>query len=213
LTGVQSAETDQGGTFMTISASVVKELRDKTGVGMMECKTALQETGGDMEKAIIYLRERGLASATKKAGRVAADGLVTAYIHAGGKLGVLLEVSCETDFVAKTEAFQSLSKELAMQVAASNPQYVRREEVPTEILQREREIYKAQMGESKKPAEILENIINGKLEKYFEETCLLEQPYIKEPSRKVNALVAETVSKTGENIQVRRFVRYKVGEE
>ncbi len=198
---------------MTISASVVKELRDKTGVGMMECKTALQETGGDMEKAIIYLRERGLASATKKAGRVAADGLVTAYIHAGGKLGVLLEVSCETDFVAKTEAFQSLSKELAMQVAASNPQYVRREEVPTEILQREREIYKAQMGESKKPAEILENIINGKLEKYFEETCLLEQPYIKEPSRKVNALVAETVSKTGENIQVRRFVRYKVGEE
>lgn len=198
---------------MTISASVVKELRDKTGVGMMECKTALQETGGDMEKAIIYLRERGLASATKKAGRVAADGLVTAYIHAGGKLGVLLEVSCETDFVAKTEAFQSLSKELAMQVAASNPQYVRREEVPTEILQREREIYKAQMGESKKPAEILEKIINGKLEKYFEETCLLEQPYIKEPSRKVNALVAETVSKTGENIQVRRFVRYKVGEE
>ena len=153
---------------MTISASVVKELRDKTGVGMMECKTALQETGGDMEKAIIYLRERGLASATKKAGRVAADGLVTAYIHAGGKLGVLLEVSCETDFVAKTEAFQSLSKELAMQVAASNPQYVRREEVPTEILQREREIYKAQMGESKKPAEILEKIINGKLEKYFE---------------------------------------------
>ncbi len=198
---------------MTISASVVKELRDKTGVGMMECKTALQETGGDMEKAIIYLRERGLASATKKAGRVAADGLVTAYIHAGGKLGVLLEVSCETDFVAKTEAFQSLSKELAMQVAASNPQYVRREDVPDEILQREREIYKAQMGESKKPAEILEKIINGKLEKYFEETCLLEQPYIKEPSRKVNALVAETVSKTGENIQVRRFVRYKVGEE
>lgn len=198
---------------MTISASVVKELRDKTGVGMMECKTALQEAGGDMEKAIIYLRERGLASATKKAGRVAADGLVTAYIHAGGKLGVLLEVSCETDFVAKTEAFQSLSKELAMQVAASNPQYVRREEVPAEILQREREIYKAQMGESKKPAEILEKIINGKLEKYFEETCLLEQPYIKEPSRKVNALVAETVSKTGENIQVRRFVRYKVGEE
>lgn len=198
---------------MAISASVVKELRDKTGVGMMECKTALQETGGDMEKAIIYLRERGLASATKKAGRVAADGLVTAYIHAGGKLGVLLEVSCETDFVAKTDAFQNLSKELAMQVAAANPQYVRREEVPPEILQRERDIYKAQMGESKKPPEILEKIINGKLEKYFEETCLLEQPYIKEPARKVNALVAETVSKTGENIQVRRFVRFRVGEE
>jgi elongation factor Ts len=207
------AVTDQGGKSMTISASAVKELRDKTGVGMMECKTALQETGGDMEKAIIYLRERGLASATKKASRVAADGLVTAYIHAGGKLGVLLEVSCETDFVAKTEAFQSLSKELAMQVAAANPQYVRREDVSPEIIQRERDIYKAQMGETKKPAEILEKIINGKLEKFFEETCLVEQPYIKEPSRKVNALVAETVSKTGENIQVRRFVRFKVGEE
>ncbi|MEW6516783.1 MAG: translation elongation factor Ts [candidate division FCPU426 bacterium] len=198
---------------MTISAGAVKELRDKTGVGMMECKAALQESGGDMEKAIIYLRERGLASATKKAGRVAADGIVASYIHAGGKLGVLLEVNCETDFVAKTDAFLSLSRELAMQVAASNPQYVRREEVPDEVIQRERDIYKAQMGETKKPPEILEKIINGKLEKYFEETCLLEQPYIKEPARKVNALVAETVSKTGENIQVRRFVRFKVGEE
>jgi len=198
---------------MEITASMVKELREKTGVGMMECKAALQETKGDFEKAIVYLRERGLASAAKKAGRVAADGTVACYIHAGGKLGVMIEVNSETDFVAKTDDFQALAKELAMQVAAANPLYVKREEVPAEVQEKEKEIYRAQMGESKKPPEIVEKILTGKLDKYFEETCLLEQGYVKDPAKKISQLIAETVAKVGENIQVRRFVRFKVGEE
>ncbi len=196
-----------------ISASMVKDLREKTGVGMMECKAALVEAKGDFEKAIVHLRERGLATATKKAGRTAADGIVKAYIHAGGKIGVLIEVNCETDFVAKTDEFQNLAYELAMQVAAANPLYVRREEVSEEVLQREREIAKAQMGDTKKPADIMEKILTGKVAKYFEEVCLLEQVSIKDPSKKVNQLITEAVSRTGENIQVRRFVRYKIGEE
>jgi len=198
---------------MTISASMVKELREKTGVGMMECKTALTETNGDFEKAIVYLRERGLASAAKKAGRTASDGTVSCYIHAGGKLGVMIEVNSETDFVAKTEDFQALARDLAMQVAAANPLYVRREEVPAEIITKEREIYRAQMGETKKPPEILEKILTGKLEKYFEEACLMEQVFVKDPTKKITQLISETVAKVGENIQVRRFVRFKVGEE
>jgi elongation factor Ts len=198
---------------MSISATMVKELREKTGVGMMECKTALKESEGDLEKAVIYLRERGLASAAKKAGRVAADGTVTAYIHAGGKLGVLIELNSETDFVAKTEDFQKLARDLAMHVAAAHPLYVRREEVPAEVIQQEREIFKAQMAEAKKPAEIMEKIIAGKLDKYFEEHCLLEQNFVKEPDKKISQLIGEMVAKVGENIQVRRFMRFKVGEE
>jgi len=198
---------------MEILASMVQDLREKTGVGMMECKSALVECQGDFEKAIVYLRERGLMSAAKKAGRTAADGVVAAYIHAGGKIGVLIEINCETDFVAKTEEFQNLARELAMQVAAANPVYVKKEDVPEDVIQRERGIYETQMGDSKKPAEIKEKILQGKLQKYFEEVCLLEQAYIKEPSKKVGQMVAEAVSKTGENIQVRRFARYKIGEE
>lgn len=198
---------------MTITAETVKQLRDKTGVGMMECKTALKESGGDMDKAVTYLRERGLASASKRADRVAGEGVVTSYIHAGGNLGVLIEVNAETDFVAKTDEFQNLGRDLAMHVAASNPQYVKREDVPEEILQQEREIYKAQMAESKKPADIMEKIITGKLDKYFQEVCLLEQSYVKDPDKKVSQLVAEAIAKVGENIQVRRFARFKVGEE
>ncbi|MCK5218668.1 elongation factor Ts, partial [bacterium] len=182
-------------------------------VGMMECKTALKECEGNLEKAIIYLRERGLASAAKKSGRVAADGTVMTYIHAGGKLGVLIEINSETDFVAKTEDFQKLARNLAMHVAAAHPLYVKREEVPAEIIQQEREIIKAQMAGAEKPADIMEKIITGKLEKYFEEHCLLEQSFVKEPDKKINQLIGEMVAKVGENIQVRRFTRFKVGEE
>lgn len=198
---------------MEITASMVKDLREKTGVGMMECKTALVECQGDFEKAIVYLRERGLMSAAKKSGRTAAEGTVAAYIHAGGQIGVLIEVNCETDFVAKTDEFQNLARELAMQVAAANPLYVKKEDVPEEVVQRERGIYETQMGDTKKPPEIREKILQGKLQKYFEEVCLLEQAYIKEPAKKIGQLVTEAVSKTGENIQVRRFARFKIGEE
>ena len=198
---------------MEISASIVKELREKTGVGMMECKTALKECNGDMEKAITYLREKGLASAAKKSGRSAADGTIASYIHAGGKLGVMLELNAETDFVAKTPEFQALAKDLAMQVAAANPRYVKREEIPEEIIQKEKEIFKAQLGETKKPAEIIDKIINGKIEKFFEEVCLLEQTFVKDSNKKINQLIGEMVTKVGENIQIRRFVRFQVGEE
>jgi elongation factor Ts len=198
---------------MEIKADKVKDLREKTGVGMMECKTALVECQGDFEKAIVFLRERGLMSAAKRAGRVAGEGTVAAYIHAGGQIGVLLELNCETDFVAKTDEFQALARELAMQVAAANPLFVKKEDVPAEIIQRERGIYETQMGDSKKPPEIREKILAGKLQKYFEEVCLLEQAYIKDPAKKAGQLVTEAVSKTGENIQVRRFARYKIGEE
>lgn len=198
---------------MTISATVVKELRDKTGVGMMECKTALKECDGDMEKAITYLREKGLASASKRSGRVAADGTIASYIHAGGKLGVMVEVNAETDFVAKTDEFQVLAKDLAMHIAAAGPSYVKREDVPDDVIQKERDIYKAQLADSRKPADIMEKIIAGKLEKFYAETCLLEQPHIKDSEKKVSQLVAETAGKVGENIQVRRFARFKVGEE
>ncbi len=198
---------------MEITANKVKDLRERTGVGMMECKQALVECQGDAERAVVHLRERGLMTAAKKAGRTAADGTVTAYIHAGGKIGVLLEVNCETDFVAKTEVFQTLAHDLAMQVAAANPLWVRKEEVPEEVVARERGIYLAQMADQKKPPEIQEKIVLGKLQKYFEETCLLEQAFVKDPARKISQLVAEAVAKTGENIQVRRFARYRIGEE
>lgn len=190
----------------------VKELRERTGAGIVDCQKALNETGGDIEKAIVFLREKGLATAAKKAGRAAAQGMVGAYIHGGGKIGVLVEVNCETDFVARTEEFQRLVKDIAMQVAAANPRYVRRDEVPEAERERERAIYRAQTAQSGKPAAVVERIVGGKLEKFYSEACLLEQPFIREPSKTVEQLVKEAVARTGENIVVRRFSRFQIGE-
>lgn len=197
---------------MQVTAQQVKELRDRTGAGMMDCKSALAEAGGDLEKAVDVLRKKGLAAAAKKAGRIAADGTVTAYIHAGGKLGVLLEVNCETDFVARTDDFQELAKDIAMHVAAADPLFVRREEVPEELLDRERAIFREQAAASGKPANVVEKIVEGKIEKFFAESCLLEQSFVKNPDLTVGQLVQERVAKIGENIQVRRFARFKLGE-
>jgi len=197
---------------MQVSAQMVKELRDRTGAGMMDCKAALSEAKGDLESAIDLLRKKGLAAAAKKSGRVAADGLVSAYIHAGGKLGVLIEVNCETDFVARTEEFQELVKDLAMHVAAAEPRYVRREEVEAGVLEREKAIYREQAQASGKPANVIEKIIDGKVEKYFAEICLLEQAFVKNPDQTVAQLVQEKVARIGENIQIRRFARFKLGE-
>ncbi len=196
-----------------ISASIVKELREKTGAGMMECKKALEATGGDMEKAITFLREKGVATAQKKAGRTAKEGLVGSYIHAGGKIGVIVEVNCETDFVARNEDFQSLVRDIAMQIAAVKPLYVSREEVPADVIAKEKEIYITQAKNSGKPEKIWDKIAEGKLEKFYEEVCLLDQPFIKDQNIKVKDLIVQAVSKIGENIQVRRFVRFQVGEE
>jgi elongation factor Ts len=197
---------------MQITAQMVKELRERTGAGMMDCKSALTETGGDMEKAVDALRKKGLAAAAKKAGRVAAEGLVGSYIHAGGRIGVLLEVNCETDFVARTEAFQELVKDVAMHVAASDPRFVRREEVTADVLERERAIYREQAAASGKPPQVVERIIEGKIEKFYAEACLLEQPFVKNPDVTVGQMVTEAVARIGENIQVRRFARFKLGE-
>lgn len=195
-----------------IKAALVKELREKTGAGMMECKKALVETDGDMEKAAIYLREKGLAAAAKKAGRAANDGKIEAYIHAGSKLGVLVEVNCETDFVAKTNEYQQLCREIAMQIAASNPLYISREEIPEEIVEREKAIYKTQALNEGKPEKIVEKIATGKLEKFYREVCLLEQPYIRDSEKTVRDLLNEQIAHLGENILVRRFVRFCLGE-
>jgi len=197
---------------MQVSAQMVKELRERTGAGMMDCKAALTETGGDLDKAIDTLRKRGLAAAAKKAGRVAADGLVASYIHGGGKLGVLVEVNCETDFVARTEAFQELVRDIAMHVAAAEPRYVRREEVPESEIEHERSIFGEQAAASGKPANVVEKIVAGKIEKFYAESCLLEQPFVKNPDQTVGQMVQEAVAKIGENIQVRRFARFKLGE-
>ncbi|HLF57902.1 MAG TPA: translation elongation factor Ts [Thermoanaerobaculia bacterium] len=197
---------------MQVSAQMVKELRDRTGAGMMDCKSALAEAAGDVEKAIDLLRKKGLAAAAKRSGRVAADGLVASYIHAGGKLGVLVEVNCETDFVGRTEEFQELVKDVAMHVAAAEPRYVRREEVPAEVLERERAIYREQAAATGKPANVLERIVEGKLDKFFAEACLLEQPFVKNPDLTIGQLVQEKVARIGENIQIRRFARFKLGE-
>ena len=196
----------------TIPATLVRELRERTGVGFMECKTALAEAEGDLERATTLLREKGLASASKKMGRTASDGLVISYIHGGGKIGVLLELNCETDFVARTDEFVSLAKDVAMQVAAANPLYIRREEVPAEILEKEREILVAQVKSSGKPAKIIEQIVQGRLEKFFSEVCLQEQPFIKTPEVKVGDRIKEVIAKVGENVVVRRFCRYQLGE-
>ena len=195
-----------------ISAQQVKELRETTGAGMMDCKKALVETNGDMEKAIDYLREKGLAAAAKKAGRIAAEGIVESYIHGGGKIGVMIEVNCETDFVAKTPEFHSFVRDLAMQVAAANPAYLSRDEVPAEILDHEREILRAQALNEGKPAKIIDKMVEGRVEKYYKENCLLEQGFIKDPDRSVTVLVNAQIAKIGENIVVRRFVRYQMGE-
>lgn len=198
---------------MAITSELVKTLREKTGVGMMDCKAALTETEGDLEKAIDVLRKRGLAAAAKRAGRTAAQGIVEAYIHLGGKIGVLLEVNCETDFVARNIEFHSLVRDLAMQVAATSPQYIFREEVPEGIIQHEREIISSQADLAGKPPKVVEQIVNGRLENFYRETCLLEQSFIKDLKKTVKELVAEQASKFGENIVVRRFARFQVGEK
>nr|WP_276718862.1 translation elongation factor Ts [Kyrpidia tusciae] len=197
---------------MAITAAQVKELRDRTGAGMMDCKRALTDAEGDMDKAIQLLRERGLAAAAKKAGRVATEGLVEAYIHGGGRIGVLVEVNCETDFVANTDEFRGLVKDIAMQVAAARPEYVRREEVPAEVIEKEKSIYRAQAEAEGKSAAIVERMVEGRLEKFYKEACLLEQPFIKNPDITVEQLVKEKISKIGENISVRRFARFELGE-
>jgi len=197
---------------MAIDASLVKELRDKTGAGFMDCKKALMECEGDFEKSVDHLRAKGLALAARKAEREASEGLVGAYIHGGNKIGVLLEVNCETDFVARTEEFQALVKDLSMQIAASSPRYVRREDVGEEELEREKAIYRQQAAEMNKPEPVLAKIVDGKMERFFEEACLMEQAFIKEPTRRVNDLIQDAVARLGENIRIRRFVRYTVGE-
>ncbi|HEX2931791.1 MAG TPA: translation elongation factor Ts [Candidatus Binatia bacterium] len=197
---------------MDVSASAVKELREKTGAGMMDCKKALAETSGDMQKAIDYLRQKGLAAAAKKADRAATDGAVGAYIHAGGKIGALVEINCETDFVARTTEFQTLLKDLAMQVAAASPRFVRREEIPVGELDREKEIYRQQALDSGKPEKIVDKIVEGKLERFYSEVCLVEQAFIKDPDKKVSDVVNDAIARLGENIQVRRFTRYHLGE-
>jgi len=196
---------------MEISAAAVKELREKTGAGIMDCKKALAQTQGDIEQAVTFLREKGLAAAAKKASRVAAEGIVTSYIH-GGKVGVLLEVNCETDFVAKTDGFSDLVKDIAMHIAAMNPLYVRREEVSADLIEKEREIYTNQAKESGKPDNIIQKMVDGKIEKFYKDICLLEQPFVKNPDITIEKLVIEAIAKLGENITVRRFARFKVGE-
>jgi len=197
---------------MEITAGLVKELRERTGAGMMDCKKALVAVEGDIEKAIDELRTKGLAKAAKKAGRVASEGVVISYIHGGGRIGVLVEVNCETDFVGKTDQFKQLAYDIAMQIAASNPEYVSREQVPADILDREREVLKAQALEEGKPEKIIDKMVEGRIEKYYKEHCLLEQAYIKDPDKSVQEIVHESVSKIGENITIRRFARYEVGE-
>lgn len=197
---------------MEISAARVKELREKTGAGMMDCKNALVDAKGEMEAAIVILRKKGLASAQKKATRIAAEGMIGHYIHAGGKIGVLIEVNCETDFAARSEDFQTLVKDIAMHIAAQSPQYVRREEVPAAEIEKEREIYREQARASGKPPNIVDKIAEGKLESFYQLTCLYDQEFVKDPALKVKDLINNLVGKIGENIQVRRFARFKTGE-
>ncbi|HEX6175782.1 MAG TPA: translation elongation factor Ts [Candidatus Binatia bacterium] len=197
---------------MEVSAAAVKNLREKTGAGMMDCKKALAESGGDLDKAVDYLRQKGLAAASKKASRAASDGAIGAYVHPGGKIGVLVELNCETDFVARTPEFQNLLKDIAMQIAAANPRYIRPEEVPTGDLEKEREIYRRQALESGKPEKVVDKIVDGKIDRFYSEVCLLEQSFIKNPDRKVSEILTDAVARLGENIQVKRFSRYQLGE-
>ncbi|MBT0663248.1 translation elongation factor Ts [Geobacter pelophilus] len=197
---------------MSISAAQVNELRKVTGAGLMDCKKALQETDGDQEKAVDYLRKKGLAAASKKAGRVASEGSVGSYIHAGGKIGVLVEVNCETDFVAKNDNFQNFVKDIAMHIAAASPMFVRREEVSSDVLEREKEIYRSKARESGKPDNIIEKIIEGQVNKFYADICLLEQPYVKDPDKTVQTYLNETIATIGENMSIRRFARFVLGE-
>ena len=199
-------------TTMTISADQVKKLRDQTGAGMMECKAALTEANGDMEQAIALLRKRGLAQAAKRAGRTTAQGLIGSYIHLGGKIGVLVEVNCESDFVARTDDFQSLVKEVAMHIAAASPQYVKREDVPSDVLEREKDIYRGQMAKENKPPQVMDKIIEGKLASFYSQVVLLDQPFVRDDKMTISQLVAQASAKTGENIQISRFARFRVGE-
>jgi elongation factor Ts len=199
-------------TAMEITAAMVKKLRDATGAGMMECKAALSEANGNMEEATTILRKRGLAQATKKAGRSTNEGLIGSYIHMGGKIGVLVEVNCESDFVARTEDFQNMAREIAMHVAAASPQYVRRDDIPADLLDRERSIYRGQMEGQNKPEPVIEKIVEGKLNSFYEQVCLLDQPSIRDPKVTIGQLVQAAVAKLGENISVARFVRFKLGE-
>ena len=198
---------------MEISSAMVKELREKTGTGMMDCKEALTAAGGDFEKAIDILRKKGLSAATKRSSKAAKDGAVASYIHMGGRIGVMVEINCETDFVAKTDDFQTMAKDIAMHIAASNPLYVRPDQIPPEALNREKEIYRSQLREEKKPEKIWDKIIEGKLKKFYEDVCLTEQKFIKNTDINVETLVNNMIAKTGENIIIRRFARFQLGEE
>ena len=198
--------------MVTISADLVKQLREKTGAGIMDCKSALADNSGDMEKAVEHLRKKGLATAAKRAGRAVSEGTIQSYIHMGGKLGVMVEVGCETDFVAKNEDFQEFARNIAMHIAASNPLGIVSEDIPQETIDKEREIYKAQAKETGKPDNILEKIAQGKLQKFIKENCLMDQPYVRNPDITVADLLNELISKIGENITIKRFARFQVGE-
>ncbi|MCB1042219.1 MAG: translation elongation factor Ts [Acidobacteria bacterium] len=197
---------------MSISAQAVKELRERTGLGMMDCKKALQETNGNMEDAVTWLRKKGLAKSSKLASRIASEGAVTSYIHGAGKIGVLLEVNCETDFTARNDDFQQLAKDIAMHIAAANPAYLSREDVPGDIVEKEREIARDQLKNSGKPAQIIEKITDGKIDKFYSDVCLLEQSFVKDNNKTIQELVNDNVAKIGEKITIRRFVRYALGE-
>lgn len=197
---------------MAVDAKSVKELRERTGAGMLDCKKALEEANGDITKAAELLREKGLSAAASKAGRVATEGVVESYIHAGGRIGVLVEINCETDFVGKTDSFKEFARDIAMQIAAASPRYVRREEVPQEEVEKEKEILKAQALNEGKPEKIVEKMVEGRISKYYEEYCLLEQTFVKDPDKTISQLLNEKISTIGENISIRRFVRYELGE-
>jgi elongation factor Ts len=196
---------------MNITSQMVKDLRDKTGAGMMDCKKALSENAGDMEKAIDFLRQKGLAVAAKRAGRATSEGVVEAYIHAGGKLGVMVELNCETDFVAKTDAFREFARDVAMHVAAANPVSLSRDDVPADVVERERQIYVQQALDSGKPANIVEKMVVGKIDRYLSEICLLEQQFVKNPEKSIQDMLTELIGKMGENVSIRRFARFQVG--
>jgi len=197
---------------MEITVELVKDLRQRTGAGVIDCKTALQEAKGNMEAAIDYLRRKGLATAAKKSGRIATDGLVSSYIHAGGKMGVLVEINCETDFVAKTEDFQTFVKNIAMHIAAANPQYIKKEEIPEQVLERERAIYRTQAQEAGKPQKVIDKIVEGKMERFYSEVCLLEQTYVRDSDLTIKELLDAMIAKIGENVTIRRFARFQLGE-
>ncbi|CAM4252807.1 MULTISPECIES: translation elongation factor Ts [Saccharibacillus] len=197
---------------MAVNASAVKELRERTGAGMLDCKKALEETNGDIDKAVDVLREKGLSAAANKAGRAATEGTVESYIHAGGRIGVLVEINCETDFVGKTDQFKNFARDIAMHIAAASPLYVRREEVPAEVVEKEKEILKAQALNEGKPEKIVEKMVEGRVNKYYEENCLLEQSFVKDPDKTISQLLNEKISTIGENISIRRFARFELGE-